>query len=244
VYVTSGTKTWVTPDEEIQVKEDQAVFCKKGACVMRNFYETEFCALIMFFTEDFIKEIAFEYQLTLKDKEITEDSNFHVVNLNVDANLKLFFESVKIYLFQEQAPSDQLLKLKFKELILQILTNSNNLRLRSYFLSILQDGDRRIEPVIRKNLYFNLSMEDYANLCNRSLSAFKRDFKVEFGKSPLQWLIEERLKYAKIRLLSIEESITELALYSGFDTTEHFIRCFKKYYGEPPLRFKSNYLKK
>ena len=119
--------------------------------------------------------------LTLKDKEITEDSNFHVVNLNVDANLKLFFESVKIYLFQEQAPSDQLLKLKFKELILQILTNSNNLRLRSYFLSILQDGDRRIEPVIRKNLYFNLSMEDYANLCNRSLSAFKRDFKVEFG---------------------------------------------------------------
>ena len=58
-------------------------------------------------------------------------------------------------------------------------------------------------------------MEDYANLCNRSLSAFKRDFKVEFGKSPLQWLIEERLKYAKIRLLSIEESITELALYSA-----------------------------
>ncbi len=244
VFVTSGYKTWITPEEEVTITAGQAVFCKKGACMMRHFYEKEFCALIMFFTQDFIREVSLEYQMTLKKDQQIDDSNFHLVKLNVDDGLKLYFESVGSYIFQEKAPADQLLKLKFKELILQVLTNDSNLKLKSYFLSILQEGNRSMESIIRKNLCFNLSIEDYAKLCNRSLSAFKRDFKQEFGKSPLKWLVEERLKYAKARLISIDESIVELALFSGFESTEHFIRCFKKYYGEPPLRFKSLHFKR
>jgi AraC family transcriptional regulator, exoenzyme S synthesis regulatory protein ExsA len=91
---------------------------------------------------------------------------------------------------------------------------------------------------MRKNLLFNLTIEDYAKLCNRSLSSFKRDFKQTFGVSPLQWLIEERLKYAKTRLLTTDENINDIAFHSGFETTPHFIRSFKKHYGLSPLRFR------
>jgi AraC-like DNA-binding protein len=243
VFVTSGYKTWITPEEEVTIYKGQAIFCKNGACMMRNFYETEFCALIMFFTQDFIKEVSLEYQISLKKNEKNIQTNFQITKVNVDENLKLYFESVNTFVFQKKAPSELLLKLKFKELILQVLNNDNNPKLKSHFLSILQDGDNKIEAVVRKNLCFNLSIDDYACLCNRSLSSFKRDFKQEFGESPLRWLIKERLKYAKARLLSINESINDLAMFSGFESTEHFIRCFKKYYGEPPLRFKSQYLK-
>ncbi len=238
VYVTSGTKTWITPDGEFPASKGDAVYCKKGACIMKNFYESDFCALIFFFPKTFIHEVVFEYQInhTIINEEKSDD--FHVLQMNIDNNLKLFFETVANFLSQDFLPSKHLLKLKFKELVLQILTTDYNTPLKKYFLSTLKESKENIELVMRKNLLFNLAVEDYANLCNRSLSAFKRDFKQTFGMPPLKWLIEERLKYAKTRLLTTEENINDIAFHSGFESTSHFIRSFKKHYGLPPLRFR------
>jgi AraC family transcriptional regulator, exoenzyme S synthesis regulatory protein ExsA len=238
VYVTSGTKTWITPEGEFPTSQGDAVYCKKGACIMKNFYESDFCALIFFFPKTFIHEVVFEYQINLT--RISEEGtvDFHVLPINIDINLKLFFETVATYFSQDLSPSVHLLKLKFKELVLQILTTDYNTPLKRYFLSTLKESKENIESVMRKNLLFNLSVEDYARLCNRSLSSFKRDFKQTFGVPPLQWLIEERLKYAKTRLLTTEENINDIAFHSGFESTPHFIRSFKKHYGLPPLRFR------
>lgn len=238
VYVTSGTKTWITPEGEFPTSQGDAVYCKKGACIMKNFYESDFCALIFFFPKTFIHEVVFEYQIDLT--RISEEGtvDFHVLPINIDVNLKLFFETVATYFSQDLSPSVHLLKLKFKELVLQILTTDYNTPLKKYFLSTLKESKENIESVMRKNLLFNLSIEDYARLCNRSLSSFKRDFKQTFGVPPLQWLIEERLKYAKTRLLTTEENINDIAFHSGFESTPHFIRSFKKHYGLPPMRFR------
>lgn len=46
--------------------------------------------------------------------------------------------------------------------------------------------------------------------------------------APGKWLIEQRLKYAKMRLLTTDESINDIAFHAGFETTSNFIRCFKK----------------
>ncbi|WP_423129104.1 AraC family transcriptional regulator [Gaoshiqia sp. Z1-71] len=238
VYVTSGNKTWITPDGEFPASPGDAVYCKKGACIMRNSYETDFCALIFFFPKDFIREVVLEYQVNLKNNESEEQNNFQILRMNVDANLRLFFESVSTYFLQNAVPSKHLLKLKFKELLLQILTTNYNPLLKAYFLSTLSETRENIESVMRKNLLFNLSMEAYARLCNRSLSSFKRDFKKAFGIPPLQWIMEERLKYARSRLLATEEHINDIAFYSGFESTPHFIRCFKKHFGLPPLQFR------
>ncbi len=238
VYVTSGTKTWITPEGEFPTSQGDAVYCKKGACIMKNFYESDFCALIFFFPKTFIHEVVFEYQIDLTRISEERPVDFHVLPINIDINLKLFFETVATYFSQDLSPSVHLLKLKFKELVLQILTTDFNTPLKKYFLSTLKESKENIESVMRKNLLFNLTIEDYAKLCNRSLSSFKRDFKQTFGISPLQWLIEERLKYAKTRLLTTDESINDIAFHSGFETTPHFIRSFKKHYGLSPLRFR------
>lgn len=238
VYVTSGTKTWITPDGEFPASRGDAVYCKKGACIMKNFYESDFCALIFFFPKTFIHEVVYEYQIDISHNNEEQADDFHILQINIDNNLKLFFETVANYLSQDFLPSEHLLKLKFKELALQILTTDYNTPLKKYFLSTLKESKENIESVMRKNLLFNMAVEDYARLCNRSLSAFKRDFKQTFGMSPLQWLIEERLKYAKTRLITTEENINDIAFHSGFESTPHFIRSFKKQYGLPPLRFR------
>lgn len=238
VFVTSGKKTWITPDGDHTALSGDAVYCKEGACVMRNFYDTEFCALIFFFPKDFIKEVVLEYRINLANENLPPSMNFHVLKIKIDACLKLFFESVSSYLFLNDKPSEHLLKLKFKELVLQVLTTDCNPELKSYFISTLSESKVGIESVVRQNLLYNLSVGDYAQLCNRSISTFKREFKEIFGTTPQQWIIEERLNYARTRLLNTDENINEVSFYSGFESTSNFIRSFKKQFGHPPLKYK------
>ena len=41
-----------------------------------------------------------------------------------------------------------------------------------------------------------LRLEEYAKLCHRSLSSFKREFQSHFSESPGKWLLQKRLEYA------------------------------------------------
>ena len=38
-FIQSGTKTWITPDGEFPVKFGDAIFWKKGAHLIKNYYE-------------------------------------------------------------------------------------------------------------------------------------------------------------------------------------------------------------
>ena len=241
-FVTSGKKTWITPDGEYPANNGDAVYCKEGACQIQNYYEDNFCALLFFFPEDFIRETVLEYQESLHANASVPTPDFHVLKMKVDDCLKTFFDSVTSYFFQNITPSKHIVKLKFKELILQVLTSNQNPQLAAYFHSILHKEKINLKKVIQDNLTYCLSLEDYAKLCHRSLSTFKRDFKTTYGVSPGKWLIEQRLKYAKMRLLTTEENINDIAFHSGFETTSHFIRCFKKQFGLPPLQFRQQML--
>jgi AraC family transcriptional regulator, exoenzyme S synthesis regulatory protein ExsA len=238
VFVTAGKKIWISPDGECFASQGEAVYCKKGASLIRNFYENDFCALIFFFPDDFIKEVVQEYQegITLALKEQVRE--FHVMNVKVDETLKSFFDSVVTYFFQKGDPSKHILKLKFKELLLHLLTSGQNSPLAQYFVSLSLEQKVNLKKIMHENFLYNLSLENYAKICCRSLSTFKRDFKEAFGVSPGKWLVEQRLKHAKMLLLTSDESINEIAFHSGFETTSHFIRCFKKYFSLPPLQFR------
>lgn len=239
VYVTSGSKNWLTPNGEILAKEGEAVYCKSGACIMKNFYETDFCALIFFFPINFVKEVVFEFNLKVSS-DVANDrvDEAHAYKINLDHSLKIFLESISTLFYSENRTSQELIKLKFKEFVLHILTTNLNPDLKNYFLSTLDDTKESIEMVLRKNLLFNLSIQDYADLCNRSLTSFKREFKNTFYLSPLQWIIKERLKYARLKLETTDLQINDIAFSSGFESPSHFIRSFKKHYGLPPNKFR------
>src|SRR5690606_22873456 len=106
------------------------------------------------------------------------------------------------------------------------------------FLSIPRQDQSNLKQVMEDNYLYNLSLEDYARLCNRSLSAFKRDFQEGYGSPPGKWLTKKRLKYARMLLFTTDESVNDVAFHSGFETTSHFIRCFKKQFGLPPHQYR------
>ena len=52
------------------------------------------------------------------------------------------------------------------------------------------------------------------------------------------YVVHLRLTHAKQLLETTEESVTEIALQSGFSNVSYFIRAFKNAYDKPPLKYR------
>ena len=96
-----------------------------------------------------------------------------------------------------------------------------------------------LEKVMSENYLYNLKVEEFAKLCGRSLSAFKRDFKKVFSTTPSKWIKTKRLAYAKGLLIESNLNINEICFDSGFVNTSHFIKSFKEQYKISPHQFRS-----
>jgi AraC-like DNA-binding protein len=83
-----------------------------------------------------------------------------------------------------------------------------------------------------------MQLHEYARLCHRSLSSYKRDFQNTFGIAPGRWLLEKRLAHAAHLLLNSFKPIGDIMCESGFKNITHFARAFKKQYGSSPLRYR------
>lgn len=96
-----------------------------------------------------------------------------------------------------------------------------------------------IEKTMLDNFQYNLKIEDYAKLCGRSLSVFKRDFNKHYDTTPYKWLKEKRLEYAKTLLLESNLNVNQVCYESGFINNSHFIKSFKEKFKLPPNQFKT-----
>ncbi|MBS1606964.1 MAG: helix-turn-helix transcriptional regulator [Bacteroidetes bacterium] len=91
-----------------------------------------------------------------------------------------------------------------------------------------------IEEFMNHNFKFNVSVNRFAYLTGRSLSAFKRDFRQIFHDTPSRWLMQRRLEEAYFLLDKMHRKPTDIYLELGFETLPHFSYSFKKRYGIPP----------
>ena len=106
----------------------------------------------------------------------------------------------------------------------------------------LKDHNPYIHDLKRKlELYpeCKLSVEEMAQNAFLSKYHFIRSFKAEVGLTPHQFQIQNRIRKAQ-RLIHKADTITEVALTTGFCDQSHFIKQFEKYVGLPPLTYKSS----
>jgi len=88
-----------------------------------------------------------------------------------------------------------------------------------------------LESFMNKNYRFNVSIERFAYLTGRSLSAFKRDFKAIFNETPNRWLVKKRLQEAYFLIEKNKKTASEIYLDLGFEDLSHFSFAFKKQFG-------------
>ncbi len=95
-----------------------------------------------------------------------------------------------------------------------------------------------LEAFMNRNFKFNVSIQRFAYLTGRSLSAFKRDFKTTFNDTPNHWLIQKRLQEAYFLIEKKNKKPTEIYLDLGFEDLSHFSFTFKKQFGFTPTELK------
>ncbi|MBO3118017.1 alpha/beta fold hydrolase [Winogradskyella sp. DF17] len=97
-----------------------------------------------------------------------------------------------------------------------------------------------LTTIMTENFLYNLKVEEFAKLCGRSLSAFKRDFNSAYNTTPSKWIKTKRLEYSKKLLFESDLNINEICYECGFINSSHFINSFKKQFGVPPLKLRNS----
>lgn len=166
------------------------------------------------------------------------DENELVLSLEVNEMMLAYYESVIPYFNLTVKPPEDLLELKFKELLFNIIGNPANTELNSFLHTLVSPQVNNIQPIIEANYCYNLKLDEYARLCNRSLSSFKRDFYNLYGESPARWLLNKRLTHARKMICNSDNPIVDISFESGFENCTHFSHAFKKHFGISPLKYR------
>ena len=73
-----------------------------------------------------------------------------------------------------------------------------------------------------------------------SKPSFFRCFKREFGISPVDFIIQERIKAAKKLLKDINVTIGQASYAVGFNNLSYFFKLFKRIEGVTPNEFRKS----
>lgn len=154
--------------------------------------------------------------------------------------IKKFVESLQFYFDNPDLVSDELLKLKIKELILLLIQTRNAPSVLNLFSDLFTPRNLSVVDVVNNHLFSGLSVNDLANLANLSVSTFSRTFQNIYNDTPANYIKKQRLERAK-ELLSVSSlTISEIAFQTCFNDTAHFSRSFKDEYKINPTAFRSS----
>ncbi len=82
------------------------------------------------------------------------------------------------------------------------------------------------------------SVESLAEEALMSRSAFAEEFARRFGRTPMAFVRDVRLRRGAELLRGTELSVDAVASRVGFASRSHFSRAFREYFGSSPARFR------
>lgn len=236
-FILTGETVIKTPHQDYPFRPEECVFVKKGSILIESEFQEDFCELMVFVPDDFIRAVIHKHKFK-QEKNSTSTGSDTVYPFGNDDVLRAYFHSLLSYFNLSEPPPMALLKLKFEELIVTILSNSKHQSLHSYFYAIAKSSKPSIAEIMDRNFTSNLSQSEFARLCTRSLSTFKQEFQTVFNSTPGKWLLEKRLEYSRFLIQTTDKSIDDICIRSGFENKSHFIRVFKNKYGSTPGKYK------
>lgn len=238
VHVVTGKKTWYTSDGIWKANPGDTLFFKKGATITEQHFEEDVCLLMLFIPDALMRSTVREVVEALGLHAASRTPVKTALRVENDVTLAALFQSMRTYLAGDETPPEPLMRHKLKELVISVLTSRTNTELAAYFCTTGTRDAPSIAEIMEANFRFNLSLEEYAKLCHRSLSTFKREFQAHYQEPPGKWLLQRRLDHAAKLLRTSPLNITEVTFESGFEHVSHFSRVFKTRFGVPPLTYR------
>ena len=98
----------------------------------------------------------------------------------------------------------------------------------------------KLEETLRKDLSYHWTVDEMAALVGLGTTSFSDKVKSFTGFSPMNYLINIRISEAIKLLKKPNAHMTNIALETGFYSSQHFATTFKKLTGYTPSQFRKN----
>lgn len=183
--------------------------------------------VIVVFDQPFLKDFIKKYKYILQKS----NPGTAFILLKKDNLIPHFIQSLMLYYNGKGRIDDALSNIKREELLILLL--QKNPELAGILFDFREPEKIDLEAFMNKNYKFNVSIQRFAYLTGRSISAFKRDFASVFRDTPSRWLIQRRLREAHF-LLEKGKRPSDIYLDLGFEDLSHFTLVFRKKYGMTP----------
>lgn len=230
VFLIKGKMNGYDGIKQYELKAGESCIVRKNRLCRYNKekHNNEFEKVIIFLDESFLKE--FQKKNEILFKNIHNKNTF--ILLKEDILIENFLLSLETYYDKTGKINSNFEEIKRTELLLILL------QLHPELSDILFDfgkpGRLDLEKFIQQNYKFNVSLERFAYLTGRSLSAFKRDFKQIFEDTPGRWLVKRRLQEARFLIEEKQMKPKDFYFDLGFEDLTHFYSAFKKEYKLTP----------
>ena len=247
-YVLSGYKFIYTGDLRCEITPGDIFFLAKGIHYVDDVPDGRrpFEQIMFFYTSEqigrIIAELGVGYNIDTCVHHTCDECLLreYVVSPGWDA-LRTFFSAVGrnlrdgVYAHDTTAES-----LALTTLVYQIISRPEGC-LRTRVLGSTDPEKELMERQLRDYIFQDISLAEFANRINRSLSSFKKKFKEYYKESPHRWLVRQRLMHARLQVISTDRDISLIASECHFPNNSYFIRLFRKEFGMTPARYRIKY---
>ena len=193
----------------------------------------------------FSQELVDKISLIIPEKEFLKC--FETKKLHIAAPGMHNFNSLLRKLENECKYDDefnrQLVIVHFMELIINLNKNSSQKNMR--FADDLTEYEDRIQSVCRYICnYYNrpINLDEIAKIAYMSPTYFSKKFKKVTGFGFNEYLNSVRVKMAINMLIETRYSITEIAMYCGYQDSNYFGDVFRKMTGMSPSSYRKQHL--
>lgn len=134
----------------------------------------------------------------------------------------------------------QLNQLRIQSLLIEALVHQieglfiDNEKPDNFTNKSLYDKIRLVKDIIDEDLSINYTISELAQKVGTNDQYLKKYFKQYVGKTVMNYIIEQKMIYAKELIKSGKYRMVDVARLTGYKHATHFTTAFKKYYGFIP----------
>lgn len=100
---------------------------------------------------------------------------------------------------------------------------------------------RQIVHTVRQNLDGRLTLDDLSRIAGMSRSHFAQSFKALTGRTPMQFVMDQRLQAARDLLARSRLTISQIAIRCGFADQAHLTHKFKTAFQQTPGQYRKGH---
>ena len=187
-----------------------------------------------YYEELFYSEKNKEVLATKKSNEI--QGHFLSNDLGI---IKNFIRLYKHRLHQKTRGDEMISTTILKELLLRIFqTKGLFLLMDNFEIKVHNTAIQKSIVYIKNNIKDKITVEQLAKISGYGLTTFYKKFKAATSLSPVEYILEERIRQSKILILKQQLGLKEIAFTCGFNSYEYFCNSFKKIEKIKPTVFK------